>query len=118
MCCFIPGRPCPPFCLLLADASGFVAFLDVLGLSLLLVCVAGFVSAWHHDLLWQISISLSSYSTPAFLRISAISLDASALVRSFRSVKGWRACSDRVCRKDAWASVIGSSPDTQSSGSF
>jgi predicted phage tail protein len=57
MCFFIHGRPCPPFGLLLANASGFVAFLDVLGLSLLLTGVAGFVSAWHHDLLWQISIS-------------------------------------------------------------
>jgi hypothetical protein len=57
MCFFIHGRPCPPFGLLLANASGFVAFLDVLGLSLLFVGVAGFVSAWHHDLLLQISIS-------------------------------------------------------------
>jgi hypothetical protein len=43
-----------PFGLLLANASGFVAFLDVLGLSLLLVGVAGFVSPWHHDLFGKI----------------------------------------------------------------
>jgi hypothetical protein len=48
---FVYGRPGSPFGFLVGNASSFVAFLNVLGLSLLLVCVASFVSAWHHGLL-------------------------------------------------------------------
>jgi hypothetical protein len=55
--------------------------------------------------------------TPAFSRMSSISFDACAFVR-FSSKASLCACSHKVFRYEAWAPVIGSSPDTQSSGSF
>jgi hypothetical protein len=59
-----------------------------------------------------------SYATFAFWRMSSISFDASALVRLSLNSSGVPACSQRVFRYDAWAPVIGSSPETHSSGSF
>jgi hypothetical protein len=43
----VHGRPSAPFGLLLRNAAVFVAFLDVLGLALLLAGVTGFVAAGH-----------------------------------------------------------------------
>src|SRR5947209_16266765 len=54
----------------------------------------------------------------ALSRISSISFEASALVRSSLNWSGVPACSHSVLRYEACAPVIGSSPDTQSSGSF
>src|ERR1700759_5303918 len=43
----VHGRPSAPFRLPFRNAAVFVAFLDVLGLALLLAGVAGFVAAGH-----------------------------------------------------------------------
>ena len=40
-------RPGPPLSFILGNAPLFVAFLDVLSLSLLLICVSGLIAAWH-----------------------------------------------------------------------
>src|SRR6266436_1996847 len=43
----VDGCPCAPLGFLLADAAFLVPFLDVFGLALLLVAVAGFIAARH-----------------------------------------------------------------------
>src|SRR5678816_3553510 len=47
----VHGRPGAPLCFVLRYAAVFVALLNVLGLPLFLVCVFGFVPAWHPILL-------------------------------------------------------------------
>lgn len=48
---FVDDRPGPPFGFLVGNTAGFVAFLHVFGLSLLLIGAAEFVSAGHYVLL-------------------------------------------------------------------
>jgi hypothetical protein len=52
----VDRRPRAPFGFLLADAALLVAFLDVLGLALLLVGVSRFVSTRHDPLLMPDSL--------------------------------------------------------------
>ena len=76
MCFFIHGRPCPPFGLLLVNASGFEPSSMC---SACRFCLCSWICLRVAQPPWQISISsCSSYSTPVFLRISSMSLDASA----------------------------------------
>src|SRR6478609_2326338 len=48
----VDGRPGDPFGVLAGLAFLLLAALDVAGLALLLVAVAGFVTAWHGSLSW------------------------------------------------------------------
>jgi hypothetical protein len=47
----VHGRPGTPLGFLFGNAAMLVAFLDVLGLALLLICITGLIAAWHRNLL-------------------------------------------------------------------
>src|SRR5690348_4075017 len=47
---FVHGRPRTSLGFLVRNAAVFVSLLDMLRLSLLLICVAAFISSWHYEI--------------------------------------------------------------------